>query len=613
MLSLSPSFARLLVAAALVRYAAAATDYLIVGGGTAGEIPTITSALSTSNDATGLVLAERLTEDPKVSVLVIEAGGDGLGKFVFYAPPASSQMLTILSSVDISDISRVGAAWGTDIDWQFPTEPLYYANNRQLAPSPRGKVLGLVQLSDLLSSDVYERGDAIEYDLWETLGNPGWNFKSLIAASKKGEQFYAPGASDNIDYVLSDHGTTGLLPTSYGGVAPEFHNTIIEGVVNAGGVKSMDQAGGVVTGIAHVTNARLPANNTRSTSATGYYFPYSHRPNLKVTLHSTVTKIIWKSIPRVTSGQAIASGVEYVDASGATKTANASNVVLSGGTWGTPPILERSGVGNATFLSSLGIRSVVDLPGVGENLNEQPLVAMQWQLNSSLPCPGSPFLLNANGYAVEPLETMLGAGNLDKLESLLNAVPEGLSTALWDLHKKLYEKSAPWIEGYIYLASPPDGPSTLTWYPVNLHPLSRGSVHIVSKNGLEYPKIQYNFFQNPVDLYIMAAGAQRVQEIIATKPISDYIVAPVAPAAGVTSIEDLSEYIKAQAGYTNHIIGTALLAPRAHGGVVDPHLKVYGTKNVYVVDASVIPLQPSAHTQATVYALAEHAAELLKY
>ncbi|KAG6909386.1 hypothetical protein DXG01_000686, partial [Tephrocybe rancida] len=136
--------------------------------------------------------------------------------------------------------------------------------------------------------------------------------------------------------------------------------------------------------------------------------------------------------------------------------------------------------------------------------------------------------------------------------------------------------------------------------------------HIVSKDGLEYPKIEYNFFQNPIDLYIMAAGAQRVQEIVATKPISDFVVAPVAPAAGVTSIEDLSEYIKAQAGYTNHIIGTALLAPRADGGVVDPNLKVYGTKNVYVVDASVIPLQPSAHTQATVYALAEHAASLLK-
>ncbi|KAG6816737.1 hypothetical protein H0H87_003437, partial [Tephrocybe sp. NHM501043] len=528
----------------------------------------------------------RLTEDPNVNVLVIEAGGDGLG------------------NVDISDISRVGAAWGTDIDWQFPTEPLTYANNRQLTPSPRGKVLGG---SSSINGDVYERGDAIEYDQWETLGNPGWNFESLIAAAKKGEQFFSPSTNDNIDYVLGDHGTTGLLPTSYGGVAPEFHDDIIEGVVNAGGVKSMDQAGGVVTGIAHVTNARLPANNPRSTSATGYYFPFSHRPNLKVNLHSTVTKILWKSIPRLTSGQAIASGVEYVDANGVTQSASAQTVILSGGTWGSPPILERSGVGNSTLLKSLGIKPVVDLPGVGENLNEQTLVAMQWQLNTSLPCPGSPFLLN-----VEPLETTLGAGNLQTVESLLNVTPEGLNPALWDMHKRLYEKSAPWIEGYIYLASPPNGPSTLTWYPVNLHPLSRGSVHIKSADGLEYPKIIYNFFQNPVDLYIMAAGAQRVQQIVATPPISNYIVAPIAPAAGVTSIEDLSEYIKEQAGYTNHIIGTALLAPREKGGVVDPNLKVYGTKNVYVVDASVIPLQPSAHTQATVYALAEHAAELFK-
>ncbi|KAG6848268.1 hypothetical protein H0H93_001740 [Arthromyces matolae] len=183
MVSLSQSFARLFVAAALARCVAATTDYLIVGGGTAG-----------------LVLANRLTEDPKVSVLVIEAGGDGLG------------------NVNISDISRVGAAWGTDIDWAFPTQPNHYANDRVLMPGPRGKVLGG---SSAINGDVYERGDAIEYDQWETLGNPGWNFNNLFAAAKKGEQFFAPSSSDNIDYVLGDHGTTGLLPTSYGGVAPE--------------------------------------------------------------------------------------------------------------------------------------------------------------------------------------------------------------------------------------------------------------------------------------------------------------------------------------------------------------------------------------------------------
>ncbi|KAG6805306.1 hypothetical protein H0H92_015908 [Tricholoma furcatifolium] len=110
----------------------------------------------------------------------------------------------------------------------------------------------------------------------------------------------------------------------------------------------------------------------------------------------------------------------------------------------------------------------------------------------------------------------------------------------------------------------------------------------------------------------MAAGAQRVQEIVSTPPISDFIAAPLAPAAGVTSIDDLSEYIKAEASYTNHVMGSALLAPQEDGGVVDSTLKVYGTSNVYVVDASVIPLQPAAHSQATVYAVAEYAAQLFK-
>ncbi|KAG6848768.1 hypothetical protein H0H93_014268, partial [Arthromyces matolae] len=151
--------------------------------------------------------------------------------------------------VDISDISLVGAAWGTDIDWAFPTEPNYDANNRVLSPGPRAKVLGSVS-SVFYCGDVYERGEAIEYEI---LAGTAFlsksrsdvnltNFNSLFSPSKKVEQFHAPSAHENEDYDMSDHSTTGLLPISYGGTAPEFHNTVIQGVVNAGGVESQDQA-----------------------------------------------------------------------------------------------------------------------------------------------------------------------------------------------------------------------------------------------------------------------------------------------------------------------------------------------------------------------------------
>ncbi|KAG6829537.1 hypothetical protein H0H92_004274 [Tricholoma furcatifolium] len=554
------------IAVALAGYVAASTDYLIVGGGTAG-----------------LVLAERLTEDPNVSVLVIEAGGDGLG------------------NVNISDVNRVGAAWGTAVDWAFPLQPLYYANNRQLSPSPRGKVLGG---SSAINGDVFMRGDAIDYNQWETLQNPGWNFDTLFPASIKSERFFAPNASQNIEYVLADHGTNGPVDTAYHGIAPEFHNTIIQGVVNAGGIKSLDLENGTVIGISHMTSALLPSNSTRSDSATAYYFPNSYRSNMQVLLNSTVTKIVWTSTPR--SGNALAKGVEYVSANGTIQTATATTVILCGGTWGTPPILERSGIGNATLLSSLGIESVVDLPGVGENLVEQTLVAMQWQLNGSLPTPGAPFLVN-----VETMNTTLGA-NVSTFESLLNTPPVGLNDAQWNMYKRLYAEDAPWIEHFLRLVTPANSSSVLNWDVVNLHPLSRGSAHIVSANGTEYPSIQLNFFQNPIDLYITAAAAQRAQQIVSTHPIADFVVGPNSPAAGVTSIDDLSEYSKATVVQTNHVMGTALLAPREDGGVVDPNLKVYGTANVYVVDACVIPLEPSAHSQATVYAVAERAAELFK-
>lgn len=147
---------------------------------------------------------------------------------------------------------------------------------------------------------------------------------------------------------------------------------------------------------------------------------------------------------------------------------------------------------------------------------------------------------------------------------------------------------------------------------MNLHPLSRGYVHIVSSNGTQYPEIQYNWFQNPFDLYLLAATCQRIQKIVSTPPLSDWIITPIAPAPGVTSIEGLQNHVRATAIQTNHIMGSALMGPRQDGGVVDPNLKVYGTRNVYVVDASVIPIEPAAHLQGTFYAFAEHASQLCK-
>ncbi|GLB41037.1 putative choline dehydrogenase [Lyophyllum shimeji] len=570
MLGFTPSFTALVAAAACVQYAQGAkgqtTDYLIVGGGTAG-----------------LVLANRLTENPAVSVLVLEAGGDGLG------------------NVNISDYTRVGAAWGTDIDWQFPTQPLYYANNRTLAPAPRGKVLGG---SSAINGDVFDRGDAREYNEWQALGNTGWNFSTIFPAEKQSEKFYPPAASDNIDYVLDNHGTSGKVASAFSIAAPPIHDDIVASVVNAGGVETADLEGGNVTGIAHVTNAKLPTNETRSTSATAYYFPYSYRPNFKVILHATATRIVWRSTEQ---GNAVASGIEYVDQNGATRSVSAKTVVLSAGSWGSPPILERSGIGNATYLRSLGIKSVVDLPGVGENLSEQTLVPVQWQLNTSLPIPRSPFLLN-----MESIQKTFGPDNLTTIESLLNAPPTSLSNALHEAHKRLYDAEAPWIEQFIRVSTPASGPSVLSMYAVNLHPLSRGYVHIVSSNGTQYPKIQYNWFQNPFDLYLVAAACQRIQKIANTPPLSEWLTTSIAPAPGVTDIAGLEEHIKNTAIQTNHIMGSAVMAPREDGGVVDPDLKVYGTRNVYVVDASVIPIQPSAHLQGTVYAFAERAAEVFK-
>ncbi|KAI0030617.1 hypothetical protein K488DRAFT_87620 [Vararia minispora EC-137] len=543
----------------------ATTDYLIVGGGTAG-----------------LALANRLTEDPRTSVLVLEAGGDGLG------------------NVNISSLALVGAAWGTDIDWKFPTEPLPNGVSRGVVS--RGKVLGG---SSAINGAVFSRGDRRDFDLWAAAGNPGWATSDVFAASFKSEHFYPPPANWSIDYVGRDHGYDGLIPTSYGNPAPPIQQDMIASVVNYGGSHSKDLAGGHVDGMAWITHSRLPSNQTRATSATAYYFPFSYRKNFKVSLYSQATRIIWKSTG---DGNAVAAGVEYVDKSGATHVAKASKVILSGGVWGSPPILERSGVGNKTLLNSLGIKSVVDLPGVGEHMTERPIIPMYFALNTSLPLAApSPLLMNLESLQ----ETFAEGGDIAKLESLF-VKPDNMAEPVFNIHKTLYNERAAWFEGYTLPINQAGQPTIIAWYAGLGRPLSSGSVHINSTDGLAYPLIQYNWWNSEFDVYATAVAAQRIQNITSTPPFSDWISARIAPPASVVTLDDFIAYVPVSAEQGNHPVGSAVMLPRKDGGVVDPNLKVYGTANVYVVDASIIPAEPSGHPQAVVYAIAERAAELFK-
>ncbi|KAI0033311.1 hypothetical protein K488DRAFT_85067 [Vararia minispora EC-137] len=544
-----------------------ATDYLIVGGGTAG-----------------LTLANRLTEDPSVSVLVLEAGGDGLG------------------NVNISDIALIGAAWGTQVDWQFPIEPFPNPPGRNIGIVPRGKVLGG---SSAINGDVWSRGDVRDYAQWQGLGNPSWGSDAVLNASFKSEHFFAPPSNWSIDYISSDHGDTGPLPTSFDAPAPPIHEALIESVVNYGGVRSPDNEGGHVDGISWATNARLPSNATRATSATGYYFPYSYRKNFQVKLFSQATRIIWNS---TSQGNAVAAGVEYVDQQGNTQVANATTVVLAGGVWGSPPILERSGVGNKTLLTSLGINSVVDLPGVGENMQEQPVGVMEFVLNSSLPLGVlTPFLLNLESLQ----QTFAKDGDINTLNSLF-VKPDNMPEALFQTYQALYQEQAAWFEGNINFATSGTQPTVLAWFAGLGRPLSRGTCHITSTNGTALPAVQYNWLTAEFDLYAMAVACQRIQNFASTPPLSNWIAGRLAPPANVTTIEEFEAFILETAFQGNHPIGTAAMMPQADGGVVDNNLKVYGTSNVFVVDASVMPIPTSSHPQANVYAIAERAAELFK-
>ncbi|KAI0036286.1 hypothetical protein K488DRAFT_82238 [Vararia minispora EC-137] len=563
-LGASGTLAALFFCASSVR--ATVTDYVIVGGGTGG-----------------LALANRLTENPRVSVLVLEAGGDGLG------------------NVNISDLALVGASWGTDVDWQFPTETLPVPPGRNIGKVPRGKVLGG---SSAINGAVYTRGDTRDFVQWAALGNPSWGPTDFFAASFKNEEFFPPPKNWSIDYIYSDHGHNGLLPTSFGNPAPPIQDAIINSVVAYGGRHSLDNEGGHPDGVAWATHARLPSNATRATSATGYYFPFSYRKNFQVKLFSQATRIIWKS----TRGTPVAAGVEYVDQNGNTQVANATTVVLCGGVWGSPPILERSGVGNKTLLASLGIKSVVDLPGVGENMVEQTAAPMVYAFNTTLPLDSvTPLLLNGESLQ----ETFTKGGDLAKLESLF-VKPDNMAEPIFQAYQKLYQQGTTWVVGLTNLIQQPGQPTLLAWFGGVARPLSSGSCHITSSDGLAYPAVQYNWFTSEFDIYAASVTLQRIHNFTTVPPLSDWISARIAPPPNVTSLDDIGTYFIENCVQGDHPIGTAAMIPRQDGGVVDNNLKVYGTANVYVVDASVMPFQPTGYPHAHVYAIAERAAELFK-
>ncbi|KAI0033898.1 glucose oxidase [Vararia minispora EC-137] len=572
-------------------------DYIIVGGGTAG-----------------LTIASRLSEDAGVRVLVIEAGPDNR------------------TDPLVTDVTQFTVATGSTLDWAYKT-----VDGRTISG---GKTLGG---SSSINGATWMRGMKAQYDAFTLLldpedANKGWNWDGLFPYMKKAEDFTPPNATQRAagaDDVAAYHGFGGPVKTGFplgmflGPSQPYF----VETAQNMTGLKLLpDLNGGDADCISFIPNSLNPhKSDTRSSSASSYLTPVENsRPNWTTLLSHQVSRVFFanSSLPLT------ATAVEFVPTPAnastiptsalPTYTAHAAReIILSSGAIRTPALLQLSGIGDASHLSALGITPLVDLPTVGKNFQEQT--------NSPLGAAGDGFDARGRGpndviafpSVYELFGDMAGAAveNITKgIEGWAESQAHNAANA--QALKRIFEvqagtiinDSSPIVELFYATNAAPGFELAIAMW--NLLPFSRGNVSIQSTDPLAPPAIDVGWFSVPFDMRVQVAGARLARNILSSPPTSTLSLGETVPGfatvpANATDAE-WATWLLGAFGANSHPLGTAALMSRSLGGVVDASLTVYDTKNLRVVDASVLPIQISAHLSSTVYGVAEKAADIVK-
>ncbi|KAK3336353.1 GMC oxidoreductase [Cercophora scortea] len=567
-------------------------DYIIVGGGTGGN-----------------ALATRLSQGlPGSKILVIEAG------------PAAPDEL------GINVPGRKGSTLTGKYDWNFPTVAQPQLGGRVLRVA-RGKVLGGSSALNLL---VWDRAAKAEYDAWEKVGNPGWNFASMMAAMTRTEN-YTGGPVGS--------GSHGPVHAVVNPLVPVHEQAFVPTVAGAFGIpENKDSIRGVPIGVMLQPKSIDPTNWNRSYSA-NTYLPKAGA-NLQVLTDTQVARVNFAKRGPLFH----ATGVTL--ANGSVVSAR-REVVLAAGSIQTPTLLELSGIGQTAVLGAANITQLVNLPGVGESYQDHLRVQVSFQLKDNYSSidvlkynttavtvelnkwlAGDVSLYDdvAGGILFANWAQLLGADGAGALATLAHDTAAGLG---WDdvgTRKKLKQLADPTIpqveiifsdgytgvKGYPAVGTPLRGKNFFTLIAGLMHPLSRGSVHINATDPRGNPVIDPRFLNNEYDVQGLVGIAQFCRRIAHAEPLRSVWMGEYEPGAEAVQTEaEWRAYVLNSVLSIYHPMGTAAMLPRADGGVVDARLKVHGTANLRVVDASVIPVQISAHIQTAVYGIAERAAEIM--
>jgi len=527
----------------------AAWDYIIVGAGSAG-----------------CVLANRLSEDSRKRVLLLEAGGSDRSPIIL-APAATG----------------VYGLRGTRWDWCYETEPDPTRKGRADI-WPRGKILGG---SSSINGTIYMRGHAEDFDAWANQGAHGWSYKEVLPYFKRAE------TNDLGESAF--HGASGPLAVQRMRYVHPLTRRFVSAAVDSGIPFNDDLNGASYEGVGfnQVTQRRGWRHNT----ARAYLDPARHRKNLTVLTHAYATRVLFSG-PR-------AVGIEYKRHGKLHKAESCGEVILSGGAINSPQLLMLSGIGPADHLREHAIPVVSDRPGVGENLQEHSGVFVTYRMRvrtlnneKSLlrqAIHGLNWLLRGKGPA-----TSAGAQAVAFLRSDSSQKQPDIQLHFAPI-------------GYNCLPEQVDlyDEPTVSVIPNVCRPKSRGRILLQSSDPERAPRIQMPLLEHPDDLRVLIAACRRVREIMRQPAIADFVAEETAPGPSVSSEASLAEFVRESAAPCYHPVGTCRMGSDPQS-VLDPELRVRGVIGLRVADASVMPGIVSGNTNAAAIMIGEKAADLIR-